>query len=164
MYVACLAAYNNGVLYGRWIDANQDPYDIWNEVSTMLLASPIEDAEEWAIHDHDGFEGAPISEYECFEEVSQKAALISEHGALAGKLLDHFSDFEEAREALSDRYAGEYECLADFARELTEETAVPIPENVAFYIDYECMARDLEISDVLTVETRCDQVHVFWAH
>lgn len=49
IYVACLAAYNNGRLHGRWIDANT-PDEIWREVSAMLRASPEPDAEEWAIH------------------------------------------------------------------------------------------------------------------
>jgi len=162
IYVACLAAYNNGHLHGRWINANQEPYDIWDEVSAMLMASPIADAEEWAIHDYDGFEGASISEYEGFDEISKKAAFIAEHGALGGKLLDHYGDADAAIEAIDERYAGEYESLADFAREITEQTTQSIPDNLTYYIDYEAMGRDLAISDVMTIETRFDQVHVFW--
>lgn len=59
------------------------------------------------------------------------------------------------------QYAGEYETLADFARELTEETG-SVPDDLTFYIDYERMARDLEISDVLTIETGFEQIPVFW--
>lgn len=162
IYVACLAAYNNGILHGCWINADQDPYDIWGEVSAMLLASPIAEAEEWAIHDYEGFEGASISEYEGFEEVSQKAAFVAEHGELAGKLLDHFDSVEEAKDRLEDSYAGEYESLAAFARELTEKTATAIPDSIAFYIDYDAMGRDLALGDVMTIQTRFDVVHVFW--
>lgn len=163
IYVACLAAYNNGILHGKWIDANQDPYDIWEEVSTMLLASPIEDAEEWAIHDYEGFEGYSMSEYEGFESVSNIAAFIDERGPLGGKVLGHYGELEEAKKALEEHYAGEYESLSDFAQELTEQ-GTSIPDNLAFYIDYEKMARDLEINDVLTIKTAFDEVHVFWAH
>ena len=163
IYVACLAAYNAGYLHGKWIEANQNPYDIWEEVSAMLLASPIEEAEEWAIHDYEGFEGYSISEYEGFESVSEIATFIDEHGALGGKLLEHYNDIEEAKKALEEHYAGEYESLSDFAQELTEQ-GDPIPDRLAFYIDYEKMARDLEINDVLTIETGYDQVHVFWTH
>jgi len=46
IYVACLAAYNAGHLHGAWINANQDAYDIWNEVSAMLMTSPIPETEE----------------------------------------------------------------------------------------------------------------------
>ncbi|MDM8010164.1 MAG: antirestriction protein ArdA [Parasphingorhabdus sp.] len=163
IYVACLASYNNGILHGAWIDANQDPYDIWGEVSAMLALSQIENAEEWAIHDYEGLEGVSISEYEGFESVSNKAAFIEQHGALGGKLIEYYGDLEDAQKAIDEQYAGEYESLSDFAQELTEQATV-IPDNLVYYIDYERMARDLEINDVLAIETRHDQVHVFWAH
>jgi len=92
------------------------------------------------------------------------AAFIAEHGALGGKLLSHFDGLEDAEKAMSDDYAGTYESLADFARDITEETSVSIPENVAFYIDYQAMARDMEISDVFTIQTAFEEVHVFWQH
>jgi len=59
IYVACLAAYNAGRLHGRWIDAAQDAADIQAEVRKMLAASPQADAEEWAIHDYEGFGPLP---------------------------------------------------------------------------------------------------------
>lgn len=49
IYVACLAAYNNGRLHGCWIDTT-DPHEVWQQVREMLAASPEPDAEEWAIH------------------------------------------------------------------------------------------------------------------
>lgn len=164
IYVACLAAYNNGILHGKWIDADQDAFDIWNEVSAMLIASPIEDAEEWAIHDYEGFEGASISEHEGFEDVAKLATFIAEHGALGGELLNYYNDLDDAQKAIDDHYAGEYESLSDFAREITEQSGQEIPDSLAYYIDYEAMARDMAINDVMTIETRFDQVHVFWAH
>ena len=42
----------------------------------MLVASPIDAAEEWAIHDYEGFEGAPISEWESFKSVANIAEFI----------------------------------------------------------------------------------------
>jgi len=163
IYVTCLAAYNSGHLHGIWIDANQNPYDILEEVNTMLQASPIEEAEEWAIHDYDGFEGASINEYDSFETVSKTAEFIDEHGALGAQLLNYYSDLDEAQTAIKDRYAGEYESLEDFARELTEQSGQEIPENLSYYIDYEAMGRDLAICDVTAIETRYDQVHIFWS-
>ena len=59
IYVACLAAYNNGCLHGRWIDATT-PDEIRREVSAMLRASPESDPEESAIHDYEGFGGAAV--------------------------------------------------------------------------------------------------------
>ena len=41
IYVACLAAYNNGILHGCWIDAEQEPDEIRSGINEMLKASPI---------------------------------------------------------------------------------------------------------------------------
>lgn len=60
IYVACLAAYNNGKLHGRWIDATQGEDHIWDETRAMHAESPEPDAEEWSIHDYEGFEGASL--------------------------------------------------------------------------------------------------------
>ncbi|UFS66926.1 antirestriction protein ArdA [Paracoccus denitrificans] len=39
IYVACLASYNNGVLYGRWIDASSDVDEMQEQVNAMLRES-----------------------------------------------------------------------------------------------------------------------------
>ncbi|MFS2318896.1 antirestriction protein ArdA [Maricaulis sp. D1M11] len=161
IYVACLAAYNNGRLHGRWVNADQDAEAIQAEFAAMLAASPIPNAEEWAIHDYEGFEGAPISEYQGIESVAELAGFIAEHGALGGKLIEHFgSDLDEARTAIEERYFGEYARLADFAKESTENTH-DIPEALRPYIDYEAMGRDWEICDLLVIETGFEQIHIF---
>ena len=163
IYVACLAAYNNGILHGCWINADQDVDGIWSSIAAMLKASPIEEAEEYAIHDYEGFEGAPVSESQGIESVAELAAFIAEHGALGGKLVEYFGDLAEARAAIEDHYAGQYRSLADFAQELTEQTT-EIPANLQFYVDWERMANDLAINDVLSIETDFECIHVFWGH
>ncbi len=126
-----------------------------------------EGADRWkhrsATRHYEGFEGAPVEEYKSIESVVAIAAFIVEHGALGGKLLEYFSDLDDAKTAIEDNYAGEFASLSGFARELTEETTT-IPENLAYYIDYDAMARDLEINDLLTIETGFEEVHVFWLH
>ena len=146
IYVACLAAYSNGSLYGRWIDATQDAEDIQTEIAAMLAASPIPNAEEWAIHDYEGFEGAELAEYSAIETVVRLAAFVSEHGKLGGKLLMHFGvDLEDA-EAAFENYAGQYKSLADFAQELTEETA-EISQTLACYIEHVDLATALSVEE-----------------
>ena len=106
IYVACLAAYNNGRLHGRWIDATT-PDEIWREVSAMLRASPEPHAEEWAIHDYEGFEGATLSEYASFDTVCELAEFIGEHGQLGARIYQHYdNDMEQARAAFED-YCGD---------------------------------------------------------
>src|SRR5688572_9380760 len=64
IYVADLAAYNAGHLHGVWIDATQDVEDIQAQIDAMLKSSPVADAEEYAIHDYEGFDGYNLGEYE----------------------------------------------------------------------------------------------------
>lgn len=162
IYVACLAAYNNGILHGAWIDAAQEPWGLWDEVNTMLAASAIAGAEEWAIHDYEGFGGVRVEEYTSLDRVAALAAFIAEHGTLGAALLDHCDgDVDNAREALEDRYMGSHHSLADYMQEVTEENTV-IPHSLRYYIDYQAMARDAEINgDLFTVQTAWDAVHVF---
>jgi antirestriction protein len=40
IYVACLASYNNGTLYGKWIDASTDVDEMAAEIADMLRGSP----------------------------------------------------------------------------------------------------------------------------
>lgn len=162
IYVACLAAYNSGYLHGAWIDAAQEPWGIYDDVKAMLSASPIAGAEEWAIHDHEGFGGVRIEEYMGFERVSALASFITEHGEIGAALLDYYSgDIEEAKEAITDRYMGEHSSLADYVQESTEETTT-IPQPLRYYIDWQGMARDAELNgELFGISTAHDVVHVF---
>lgn len=160
--MACLAAYNSGHLHGAWIDAAQEPWTIWDAVQDMLRASPIAGAEEWAIHDYEGFGEVRVADSEGFERVSALAAFFAEHGEIGAALVAHYGgDLDEAREAMADRYMGQHTSLADYVQELTEE-ANPIPQPYRYYIDWQAMARDAEMSgDLFTVSTAWDVVHVF---
>ena len=90
----------------------------------MLVESPEGFAEEYAIHDYEGFEGYDLSEYTGIETVHDIACFINEHPGVASELLNYYGgDLEEARE---ERYCGCYASLANYAQELTEEsTQIP---------------------------------------
>jgi len=162
IYVACLAAYNSGYLHGAWIDADQDADPIRDEITAMLARSPVEDAEEYAIHDYEGFESVSISEYAGIDSVARMAAFIAEHGALGAGLLEQFSgDMDQAESTLEDCYHGQFASLADYMEELTTES-VTIPEALRYYVDWDAMARDAEMGgDLFTIETAHGEVHVF---
>jgi antirestriction protein len=164
IYVADLAAYNAGVLRGAWIDAHQDAEQIQAEIATMLADSPEPGAEEWAIHDYEGFEGVKLGEHEDLEEVAQIAELLAQHGPLFGKVVDHFGrDYlEEAIRAMEESYAGEYDTLADWAEQFAEDTGSGDCGPYSNYIDWERVARDAELGgDIFTIETDDGKVHVF---
>ena len=162
IYVVCLAAYNNGILHGAWVDAAQDAWAIYDDVKDILAASPIAGAEEWAIHDYEGFGGVRLEEYTGLDRVAELAAFIEQHGEVGAALLDYYSgDMDEAREAIAQRYHGPHATLADYVQESTEETTA-IPTTLRYYIDWQAMARDAEMSgDLFTLTTAWDVVHVF---
>ncbi len=119
IYVACLAAYNAGILHGAWIDATLELDDIWIGIQKLIDSSPSEDAQEWALHDFDNFGALRLGESESIERVHEIALFIEEHEDLGCKLIAHFcGDLNAARNAL-ENYYGEYDSLADYARELT---------------------------------------------
>lgn len=163
IYAACLAAYNNGQLHGIWIDATQGAEHIYQSIHQMLQDSLQPNAEEWAIHDYEGFEGIGLSEYEGAEHIVAKAEYVNEYGALGAKLLAHYGDdLDEASQLMQEGYFGEYTSAADFAEETYTNSASEIPEGLRYYIDWEAMARDMEINgEFFTVETGFEAVHVF---
>lgn len=164
IYVACLAAYNAGILHGEWIDLTDDIDDTWNRIRSMLASSPIPEAEEWAIHDFEGFAGVRLSEYENIERVHELAEFLQSNNAVGALALDHYhGDIEDAQTALNN-YMGCYSSIADYAEEITE-SCTEIPQHLQYYIDYERMGKDMESNgDIFTIETRFDQIHIFLNH
>ena len=165
IYVADLAAYNNGKLHGVWVDATAEIDDIWSAVHAMLARSPESLAEEWGIHDYEGFGPIRLSEWECFERVREIALFIEEYPLIGAVLIDHYGgEVDEARRAADESYSGVYTSLAAYAEELTNETT-QIPDNLTYYIDDEQMGRDMELNgDIYTLKTAYAEVHVLWSH
>ena len=165
IYIACLAAYNSGKLHGSWIDASQDLDDIQAEIQELLSKSPIAGAEEWTIHDDEGFGSCSISESEGLESVCEKAAFIAEHGELGAELISNFcGHFEDARIAMEDYYHGEHDSELEYASQLFDEIYLhDIPKSVQYYIDYEAFCRDLFLDGHYSIKVD-HKVHVFSNH
>jgi antirestriction protein len=163
VYVACLAAYNNGLLHGAWISV-EDEDQVRAAIAAMLKASPIAGAEEYAIHDYEDFGGVEIAEYASLAKVVAIADFLRERGELGALVLAKLSgDLDAAETALDEQYHGVFDSLEEAFEALTEET-VEIPEALRPYIDYEAMARDARLNgEVFTVETAPGAVHVFWS-
>lgn len=164
IYVADLAAYNNGILHGAWIDAAQSVDAIQHEIDTILNSSPEANAEEYAIHDYEGFDGFSIHEYDSIERVCKIVEFISVFPDFGADLLAQFSgDIAEAHQHAEQNYCGHYDSVTDFAEELTESSTV-IPKQLAYYIDYDRMARDMEMSgDIFTIGSPSSGWHIFWS-
>lgn len=54
IYVACLASYNNGVLYGKWIDASTDVAEMSEQIQEMLAGSPHPNVTRQKYRDDEG--------------------------------------------------------------------------------------------------------------
>jgi antirestriction protein len=160
IYVACLAAYNQGHLHGDWIDADED--DIQEEIQAMLADSPIPGAEEWAIHDHEGFEGLRLDEYESIERVAQLGQLIAEHGPAFAAYAGHIGTDYATEESFQEAYCGEWDSERAYAEDLFDELYLhDVPDHVQPYIDYDSFSRDLFISDNFSVDNPNGGVFVF---
>lgn len=131
IYVACLAAYNNGHLHGEWIDASQEIDQVWAQINAILAASPIEGAEEFAIHDHDGFLDLHLGEYETIEHVHLIAVGIAEHGrafAVWASLLDR-AEWDDGLDQFEDHFEGVYESYEAFGEQILDMCGID-PDNL----------------------------------
>lgn len=164
IYVACLASYNCGTLHGEWVDATLDVKDLEEEIQKILAKSPVPDAEEWAVHDYDGFydTASYIGEYPNLADVVEIARFIEEHGRIAAKLVSHFcGNISDAKRAY-EGYQGCYESLADYAEEFCENCGYEIPDWANGYINWESMAIDWELNgDIFTIQISYREIHVF---
>lgn len=143
IYVASLSDYNNGVLHGTWINADQDADVIQDEINDMLAESPTaekygEPAEEWAIHDYEGFPS--LHEYESIATVAAYGQALEEHGdAMRAFLGIYEGDADDLVDSFQDRYRGQYNSHEDFVYDYLEETGMwaEIPEWAQPYFDCE---------------------------
>jgi antirestriction protein len=165
IYVACLAAYNNGILHGKWIDADQTADELREAIQAMLAASPESGAEEWAIHEYEGFGSLRLGEYESLERVATIAAGIAEHGDAFSAWLS-YDESQDATDMQSfeDAYRGEWDSLRAYAEDYAESTGLydDAEKSGSPYVvvDIEMLTRDLDI-ELYTVTSAHHTVYVF---
>ncbi|UGT64436.1 antirestriction protein ArdA [Nocardia asteroides] len=121
IYVADLAAYNNGELRGVWLDAARDASAIYDDIHAMLAASPQNVyggsvAEEFAIHDHEQFGNCRIGEYASIERVSKLARGIALYGYAYAAWADVHEEEPELFDHFPRAYIGQYESLEAYAQ------------------------------------------------
>lgn len=164
IYVGTYAKYNNGSLFGEWIDL--DVYSSKDEFLDYCLElhNDEEDPElmfqDWECSSD--WENSFISEsylnedyFEFRDEISSRD--IDEDALTAFLNLRSYSKEQMEISVLDDfqnQFMGEYDSLADYEESLAEESGTlnEIPENFRYYIDWESMARDDELSGYLDFE------------
>lgn len=167
IYVASLSDYNNGILFGNWFapdDYGFNSEELTAAVTRMLGDSPAKRrglgvAEEWAIHDYEGFEGIRISEYESFDTVVDLAKAIDSFGSAEAQAfglwlenivgdITYFSDPDDAVNRFQEAYIGE-KSLEDYAYEYAEDV-LGLTGAALDYFDCEKFGRDLELGGDIT--------------
>jgi antirestriction protein len=151
IYVACLASYNAGTLHGSWIDCEGKGADeIYEEIAAMLAASSEEGAEEFAIHDTEGF-GDLVGEYTSIKEIAQLTEILCEVEDCEAFIewADYIGLAYATIEGFRDAYRGKWESKKAYAECLADDLGffLGVPDTVARYFDYEAFARDLFTSD-----------------
>lgn len=170
IYIACLSSYNNGYLHGDWVDLDGTE-DLNEAIENIMLTSPMPDAEEWAVHDHE-YCGS-LTEYpgmdalngiiEAFEKCQ---ASHIEWEAFIG-FCEHLGE-EPTIDQVSpynDAFAGSGKSLEDWCEELLEDTGQlsSVPDSLRGYFNFRAYARDMEVNDVFTLD-HGSAVLVFWRH
>ncbi len=170
LYVASLSDYNAGRLHGRWIDAAQDGDEVWAEVEVMLKASPEPFAEEWAIHDYEGFGPLRLGEYEDLPTVAKVARAIVEYGPAYAHWASIVGIHDpDDLERFEDVFLGHAESVEAYAEELLDELGYlelierSLSEHLQPYVRFDVagFARDLELSGDMTTSEGEGGVYVF---
>lgn len=180
IYVASLSDYNSGILHGRWLEAAVEPDELWEGINEMLAASPTtrrsgEPAEEWAIHDYEGFSRfVALGEYEAIERVAVLARGIVAYGEAfaAWWAMDERDDEDwgDIDSQFEEHYLGEWGSIEDYGTEMLADMGVDIdelpgvPDGLRPYvrIDVEGWTRDMQLGGEISAVESTSGVYVFW--
>ncbi len=180
IYVASLSDYNAGILHGRWLWADSSSDALDEGIAEMLAESPTtkrygDVAEEWAIHDYEGFGPVRLGEYETLEHVSALAKGITAHGEAFASFADTLGSIDpEQLSEFEDRYLGEHGSLTAFGESLLEDMGIDLDRILAeadgmfgliasyIHIDIPRWVRDMEIGGEITTAPSPSGIYVFW--
>lgn len=164
IYAACLASYNAGILHGTWIDCDgKDADELRDEVAEMLRASPcpnvtvehpetgemVPSAEEFAIHDHEGF-GRMVGEWTSLDDVAAIAEGLERNAVGFRWLVEDrgYTDLAEAArraEEVAWTACGVETAAAEFYEEVYSAELDAVPSVLRYAIDWEQVARGLTL-------------------
>lgn len=175
IYVASLSDYNASILHGRWIEATDDPETMQDEINAMLASSPSmkrygDIAEEWAIHDYEGFGELRLDESEALSTIARLADGIRAHGPAFAAFATLVGTREiDGLEQFEDRYQGEWDSIETYAADLLDQLdadrlIADAPQWLQPYLklDTAGFARDLILSgDITEIERPEGGVWIF---
>jgi antirestriction protein len=162
IYVASLSDYNAGVLHGEWLDAAQNLDDLETAVTAMLARSPSDPrAEEFAVHDDEGFGNCLVGEFDSLDWINRVAAGIAEHGLAFGAWAAQCNHDPDELDKFDEAYLGKWDSIEEYAEQLLDdfglnrelETAIPEQLRSYIHIDVAGFARDMQSDLDITVVT-----------
>jgi antirestriction protein len=168
IYVASLSDYNAGRLVGRWVTAASDVEKLQDGVRAMLATSPEPGAEEFAIHDYEGFGDYRVDEFESLDTVAALGRGIAEHGLAFTALAAYIggSYLAEDPRRFAESYLGAWTSPRDFVEQMIDESGwasylegLPDCMQPYVHIDYEQLAHDVQLE--LAVMHHAEGVWVF---
>ena len=129
IYVACLASYNSGNLYGYWINLSvaETKEEIQECIDWILKHSPVPGAEEYAVHDSQGLcgpcKGTEWPDLDQLEELAHAYNFTCSDQTewIAYRMLCNDENEILSEDDFRDRYCGVYDRPEDFAYELAVE-------------------------------------------
>ena len=151
IYVASLSDYNDGRLHGTWIDAACEESELYEQLEAMLAASQVPAAEEWAIHDFEGFCGIELGESAALETVARIARGIRDHGPAFGAFFRRVGTTQAGDEdRFEQAFLGHFSSIEEYACHLADELGLEerldrLAGELRPYVEvnYDAFARDL---------------------
>ena len=147
---------------GAWLTVNDKDVSTLSREINKKLGSP----KEIAIHDHQGFGGYGIDEFESLDTIVALSTLMDEYGSGAvAAFASHYGygDPENLASEFSDRFVGVYESEEAFVEELYQDQIAALPEWVQDYVDIDKLTTDLFAGDYFSSNIGVDSVAVFSA-
>lgn len=129
IYVADLAAYNSGILHGKFVSLEgKDRDEVYEEIESMLaegsqrfgLETLSAKHEEFAIHDYEGFGPIKIGEYDSIQDVLDHVERMDDDPDKYFAYIDAKGE-SEAENYDAGQVLGPYSSKKDYADSLLED-------------------------------------------
>lgn len=149
VYVGTYAKYNDGNLYGAWLDLEDYDYEEFIEACKELHKD--EHDPELMFQDYEGFPDEYYNESSINPEVWDWLELDDSERDLVDSYLKgfgrcHGDSLKDVLRRAWDAYLGEYSSFEDFVEEYIDDVGLldSIPENLQRYFNVKAYARDVQ--------------------
>ena len=160
IYVGTYAKYNDGNLFGKWLDL-EDYTDRDDFYKACAELHADEEDPEFMFQDWEGIMSNMINESYVSPECWSLLDAYEKYDEDAVNAYCYcFGEWNE--NDFNERYRGEYDSWEHMAEELLEDTGElnRIPESLRYYFDYEKYANDLRIGGDFIEQDG----YYFWNH